>query len=272
MMAMSDKKETKRNFGGAVLDKQREDTEMEIDLVRLILALWHKAWAIILAMLIGGGASFYMAQYRTVPTYQASALMYVNNGTLSVGGSSISLSDLTVSQSLVQTYIVILRTRLTLNDVIEEANLDYSYEQLRGMVSAEAVNETEIFSITVTSTDPQEAAMIANTITEVLPDKVAEIIDGASVRTVDFAVTPTSKSSPNVTRNTAMGMLVGAVISCGVIILMELLDDQIRNEDYLMQTYGMPILAAIPNLQSKPGKGYGEYRSQHSPSSNGGQK
>lgn len=240
----------------------KENDYIEIDLLRLVKALWHRAWAIVLAMLLFGGAAFSYAYYMIVPMYRASALMYVNNSSISVGSTSVSLADLSASQTLVQTYIVIMKTRLTLNEVIERAGLNYSYEQLNSMISASAINETEIFQISVASPNPMEAELIANTIVEVLPDKIEEIMDGSSARAVDYAVVPTRKSSPSLTRYTMMGLIAGFVISCGIIIVLELMDEQIHNEDYLTQTYDLPVLAGIPDLLSpKTRSGYGGYYS-----------
>lgn len=246
--------------------EKRQNEVVEIDLLRLLQAMWHRVWLIILAMVIGGGAAFYVAAFWMDPTYESRALLYVNNSTLSVGGTSVSLQDLTASKSLVNTYIVILKTRRTLNDVIKEAEVPYSYEQINEMISAAAEGDTEIFSITVTSHNPEEAAKIANTITEVLPDKIAEIVDGCSVRTVDFAVTPTKKAGPSITRYTALGLLLGLVLSGGVIVVLELMDDQIHDEDYLLRTYNLPILASIPNLlETKPKKRSYYYKDYYGP-------
>lgn len=254
-------KTVKKKRTGYLMERETQKNEyIQIDLVRFAKALWHRAWAIVLAMLLFGAAGFYHAYYQITPLYRASALMYVNNSSISVGSTSVSLGDLSTSQALVQTYAVILKTRLTLNEVIERAGLNYSYNQLNGMVSAASVNDTEIFRITVTSADPVEAELIANTIVEVLPKKIEEIMDGCSARAVDYAVVPTAKSSPNITSYVEKGLLLGFVISCGIIILIELLDEQIRDEDYLTQTYDLPVLAGIPDLLSpKTRSGYGGY-------------
>ena len=200
------------------MKKETQENEyMQIDLMRLAKALWHRAWAIVLAVLLFGSAGFYYAYTQITPLYRASALMYVNNSSISVGGTSVSLGDLSTSQALVQTYAVILKTRLTLNEVIERAELNYSYSQLNSM-------------------------------------------EGCSARAVDYAVVPTSKSSPSITHYVEMGMMAGFVISCAIIILIELLDEQIRDEDYLTQTYDLPVLAGIPDLlSSKTRSGYGGY-------------
>ena len=205
------------------------------------------------------------------PMYQSSALLYINNSSFSVGGSSISLADLNTSKSLVDTYVVIMKARTTLNEVIRRTKLSYSYDQLKNMLSANAVNSTQIMQITVTSKNPEEATIIANTMAEVLPERVYEITDGSAVRIVDYAVVPASKSSPNVTKYTAVGLLAGAVLSAGIIILLDLLDDQIRDSDFLIRTYGLSMLAVVPDLKdSKTGKGYYYYYKE--PSKHGKRK
>lgn len=241
------------------MKKQQE--VMEIDLLQLAKALWHRAWAIVLAMVVFGAGAAAYANFLITPLYKASAKLYVNNSSFSVGSTSISMSDLSTSSTLVNTYTVILNTRFTMNEVIRQADLDYSYEQLCGMVSASAVDSTGVMQVTVTSTDPQEAEKIANTICEILPDRIAEIVEGSSGRIVDYAVAPSAKASPSVSSYAAKGLLLGLVLSCGLIILLELLDEKIRDEDYLLETYDLPVLTVVPDLvhKSKASKGYYGY-------------
>lgn len=232
--------------------ESKEET-IEIDLLALARAIWKQIWLVIAAVVIGTGTAFGYAKLLITPLYEAKAMLYVNNSSISVGNTSFSISsgELSAVQSLVQTYIVILKSRQALNTVIEEANLPYTYEQLSAMINAAAVNDTEIFEITVTDADPEEAELIANTIAEVLPDKIADIVEGSSVRIVDYAVVPAYPVSPSVVRYAMIGFLLGGVISVGIIVLMELLNDSIRSEDYLIQTYNLPVLAAVPSMVSR---------------------
>lgn len=237
---------------------EKSNQYYEIDLMQLLHAFWHRLWAIILAAVIGGGALFSYAAFFITPLYEAEALIYVNNSSFSLGSTSFSISssELTAAKTLVDTYIVILKTRSTLSEVIREAGLNYSYQELSEMIGSEPVNNTEIFSIKVTSSNPQEAELIANTIAEVLPDKIADIVDGSSVRVVDYAVTPAEKASPSITLFTAIGVLVGIVLACLIIIIREMMDTQIHSEDYLIQTYKLPVLAVILNLFDSSDSGY----------------
>lgn len=247
---------------------EEKENVMEIDLLQLAKTLWRRAWTIILVTLLFGAAAFSYAKLFITPLYQARAMMYVNNSSITVGSTSVSLADLSAAQSLVDTYTVILKTRTTLEEVISRAELDYTYEELYGMITAASVNSTEVFEIVVTSASPREAEKIANTIAELLPEKISDIVEGSSVRIVDHAVVPSEKSSPNISRCTAIGMLLGAVLVCGIIILRELLDEQIRSEDFLLETYNLPVLAVVPDLLTA-GKGGRNYHQDYKPGPKG---
>lgn len=234
------------------MNKNVENDELEIDLLQLARALWQKAWVIALVTAIFAVGAFGFTAIFIRPLYKANALMYVNSSDISVGGTKVSISqgELTAAQSLIKTYAVILGTRTTLNEVIEETGVDYTYEELKSMITAESVNNTEVFSVEVTSRDPQEAKKLANTIAQILPEKISSIVEGTSARIVDYAVVPAQKASPNLMKNGAMGALVGFLLACGVLVVQFLMDDQIRDSDYLIQTYDIPVLAVIPDLLS----------------------
>ena len=230
----------------------KENVELEIDVLELLSVLWRKAWAIVLVAALVGAAAFAGTALLIPKKYRAEALMYVNSSNLSLGGAkvSISQSELSAAKSLVDTYVDILNTRTTLNDVIEQTGVPYTYEQLKKMITADSVNGTEVFSVQVVSKDPAEAEKLANTIAQILPDKIASIVEGSSARIVDYAVVPAEKDSPSLTRNTAICAILGALVTCVVIVVQTLMNDQIHDPDYLTKTYDIPVLAVIPDLLS----------------------
>ena len=78
--------------------------EYTIDLLYLAKALVKKAWFLILMGIIVGALAFgYTSNFMT-PMYSSSVLLYVNNSSLSLGNVSISASELSAAQSLVDTY------------------------------------------------------------------------------------------------------------------------------------------------------------------------
>lgn len=239
--------------------KQNERDYASIDLMQIIKSLWKKAWIIVIAMILVGIIGFSVAAFAITPTYSSSVMLYVNNG-MSVGDIfQLTSSQITGARSLVDTYIVMLQNRTTLNKVIEKADVPYDFEDLEDMIKAESVNGTEIIRITVTSTDPYEAAEIANAIAIVLPARISEIIKGSSMEVVDSAAVNLKKVAPSITGYTVVGMLVGAIISVLVLIVIDMRDDTIRSEEYILQNYDYPILAKIPDLTNADSKSYGYY-------------
>lgn len=231
----------------------------ELDLVALMKAMWKRAWLFILCGVLCACASFSYARFQITPTYNASVMLYVNNSSFALGSNSFSFdaSELQAAQSLVDTYVIILGTRTTLNEVITRGGLDLTYEQLNSMVSAGAVNGTEVFRVTVKSTDPVLAVHIANTIADVLPSKVANVVEGSSLRLVDYAKVPTHKADPNLFKYAATGLLVGFFIAFALVVLTMMVDDKIHDEKFLTERYGVPVLGAIPDLCRGSGSTYG---------------
>ena len=79
--------------------------------------------------------------------------------------------------------------------------------------------------------------------------------------TIKSGTVNTAKVSPNVTRNTAMGMVIGFLLSCLVICIITIIDDTIRDEDYILQNYDLPILSKIPDLSEDETKSKYAYSS-----------
>ena len=234
---------------------QKERDMIEIDLLKLVLILLRKVWAIILAAIVMGGIAFGVTYNFIEPEYEASVKVYVNNTNQS-STTTLTQSDLSVAKQLVETYIVTLKSRTTLNQIITEAGLEYDYEELEEMISAAAINSTEVFEVTVISKDAKEAALIANTIADILPNRITEIVENSSVRIVDYAVINEEPVSPSYVKNVAIGALAGVVVAVALIFLQFVIDNKIHSEEYLIEHYKYPILAVIPDLNANSKQKY----------------
>ena len=145
--------------------------------------------------------------------------------------------------------------------MIAKGNLPYSYETLSKKISTKAITGTAAFDVTVRSSSPTEAEFIANLVAQVLPDRIAEIVDGSSVRIVDYAIVPAHRSAPSYTKNTILGFLVGAVLAAGIVVVKFLIDEQndvvIHSADELRELYpDIKVLAMIPDMRLSEKKGY----------------
>ena len=255
----------------------KKEKNSEIGVNRVFAALWHRLWLILLVAALCAALTFALVFYLVTPQYEASAMFYVNNSEFSVGDTQLNLSagDITAAKDLVDSYIVILKNRTSLNEVIAYAGVDVSYSRLRDMITAEPVESTEIFQVVVTSSSPAEAEKLANAISYILPQRIDSIIEGTSARIVDAAVLPTRPSSPNYVNSTILGFLVGLIAMIVFVILQEVFDITIRFEEEVTQVCNHPVLASVPDMgaPSKGGYyyyGYGNNKKRNSSKQGGG--
>ena len=200
--------------------KDKRNTTREetlIDPNKVFSALGKKIWVILLVALLCGGIVLAGLLVLVTPKYEASVKLYVNNH--AVPGESMSSGDLDTSRDLTESCIVIFNTRETLCAVIAYAQADCTYAQLKDMVRAEAVDDTEILEVTVRSEDPRMAEKLANAVAHVLPQRVSDVIEMVSVKVVEAAVIPETPSSPAYVRNTVIAFLAGAFLTAVVITL-----------------------------------------------------
>lgn len=247
-----------------------QQDSIELDLGKIFQAIRDKLIVILLAGAVAACMCMSYAVAYVAPKYSATAMLYVNSSNDLMAGSKLSIStlDLNAAKSLVDTYIVILNSRTTLEQVLETSGFDdiYSYGQLAGMISASAVNRTEVLAVTVTCGDPYDAALLANTIVEILPYRIASIVEGSSVRIVDDAAVNTVRVSPNYSLYAVVGFVFGVTVTFFFYMVKALLDDKIQNSDAIAATYQLPVLAIIPDLASDGGSShyYGNSKREHS--------
>ncbi len=236
----------------------RRKTEYEVNLQTLLSAVIHRLWIVGIVSVLCAILTF-MGTYMFIsPKYSCYTAFYVNNST-SVNNVSVDLGDISASKSLVESYVVILLTRQTLTDVIDYADVDVNYLDLRDMIKAIPVNNTEIVRVTVTCTDAEMAHKLASAIEYVLPNRISEVIEGSSAKVVDSAVVSYGQVGPDYSLNATVGFIVGAMLTIGVIVLRTALNTRVTSEEDINQNCNYPILAAVPNMHSASNGGYYAY-------------
>ena len=233
------------------------EVSREINLKELFSALLRKWWLIVICTVLAGVLAFVYTDQFVTPLYQAKVTFYVNNTRSTTTTAGISSSDLATSQRLVLTYLNILKSDTILEKVADTVEENVTASQIRGMITAEALDETEVFVVKISHANPYTAANIANAIAKVAPANLEQIIDGSSTKIVDYAKVPAAPYSPNKTRNAIIGVAVGAVVAIAFAVLQVLLDVRVKSEEDLRQLSSAPVLGVIPDLTSEQKDGYG---------------
>lgn len=160
-------------------------------------------------------------------------------------------SDLAANQKLAATYRELVGSRRILNQVIDNLDLNYSIGQLQQMISVENVNDTEIIKITVSSSEPKEAKVIANETAKIFQDEVKDIYNLENVSIVDKALLAKEPYNINIVKESVIYIALGMVLSCGVIFVIYYFDNTIKSIDQVEKRLGVPVIGTVPSVRKK---------------------
>ncbi|MBR6399702.1 MAG: hypothetical protein IKS17_00580 [Firmicutes bacterium] len=225
------------------------EQEIEIDLKQLLDALLARLWMIVAVTLMLGAFAFFYSKFAVTPMYEAKSTIYVNSSQ-NVISNNIETNEISASSMMATVFVEMLKSNAIIEEVKEVSGVPYELDTLKSMISAAAVDETPLMKISVVSPNPKEAVLISNALLEVAPGKMTNIVDGGSIKIIDRPLEPTAPSSPNILKNTILGLMLGFLLSAGIVILMELLDTRIKDEEQLRNLFeDLPVLATIPEIE-----------------------
>ena len=224
------------------MERGRED-RVEIDLLELLFAFRRRILWIVLAAILGGGISFAGTRVLMTPMYESTTTMLVLTSETTLS----SLSELQLGTQLTNDYEILTKSRAVLETVIENLNLNLGYEQLNNMVSISNPEDSRIMEITLTYPDPEEAKTIVDEIASVTSEFIGDQMEGIPPKIIDQGEVPSGPFSPSVSRNTLLGILLGIVVSCGIITVNTVTDDTIKTEEDIEYYLGIPTLASVPD-------------------------
>lgn len=225
----------------ATNDTERE--EIEIDLLDLFYFYRSKIIWIIAAFIIGALIAGGITHFVITPKYTATSTMYMVS---SSSGSVVDLTDLDIGKSISQDYVELIKTRPIIDSVIEKEGLEYTYEQVLGMLNISVVPDTRIIKIAVTSPDKVEAMNIANDLAVKAEESLPKLMDSPKPNIAEGAVLPKHKSSPSLTKNVMIGALLLMLLTLAVLTVMYLMDDTLQSAEDVEKHFGIMPLTVIP--------------------------
>lgn len=243
-----------------------ETREIDIDLRKIFYMMRTKVVFIILATFAVAGLAGVFTHFFIDPTYTANAKFYVYsnpNNTVSTD-RAINTNEIDASNDIINTYVYLLKSDTVLDKVAQDLGMG-SGDSIRDVISASVIENTLIFQVKVTTTDPELSAKIANSIANIAPGEIVRLVNAGGASVVDYAKVPTRPVAPNLKKNVILGAMIGFIISFAFFFIYELFDTTITNARDLEREFDTPILGTIPRLDAPDRSGYGNYSKNQKP-------
>lgn len=221
-----------------------DNASIEIDVLYLLRKLWSRKFFIIFIALVVGTIALLGSVFLIKPKYTSTTRIYVVSRT----ADGITNQDLQAGSYLVKDYQEVITSNEVLSSVIDKEKLPLTPNELSSMISVTIPTDTRVISISVEDDNAQEATTIANTVREVAAEKIKAVTKVDDVTTLEAAEVPKEPSSPNIKRNTLIGVIAGGVLAVISIIILEVLDDRVRRPEDIEEVLGMTLLGVVPDI------------------------
>ncbi|WP_169891128.1 YveK family protein [Litchfieldia alkalitelluris] len=220
--------------------------EKEISLKKVFTLIKNRIWILLLFGLLAAVAGGLYSHYTYVPIYQSSTHSLVK-------ADDKMFSNLTA----------MIKQPFLLEKVITKMNYEGSEAGLGSKISISQSGQMLILS--VIDTNPERAAVIANTVTEVF------IEESSNKENYDFHditfYTPAEVSpwpiNPESNKLAIIGFILGVGLAIGLIFLMDSLDDSTKGTRDTEKLLGIPVLGRVSkmtkrstNMKAKKQKSY----------------
>lgn len=224
------------------------------------LRVLRQRWLLILVVTATGALLAHGYSLITTPKYESSSQLFVAvQGNDSVGDLNQGSA---FAQSRVSSYVLLATSPKVLQQASDTLGLDPS--DLIGAVSASNPAKSVLIDITAVSTDPLEAADIANAVAASLISLVSDVenanlADPAAPSTgsvpvgltkVQDATEPLNPFEPSIARNLAIGLLLGLLLGIATALLIEVLDTRLRGRQSIEKITSASVLGTFASEPS----------------------
>lgn len=227
-----------------------EETISLINILRTLKKRWR---IIVLTTLVAALISIFISFYILKPVYQASTQILVNQKNTE---NQLDYTRLASNIELINTYSVIIKSPAILQKVIENLNLKQSVDQLNQNLTITSQEDSQVFSILVENRVPGEAVDIANTVSETFREEIKSIMSVDNVNILakaELAENPTPVR-PKPLLIITIATLVGLMTGMGIALLLDFLDNSLKDDQDVAAHLGLPILGSIQIIPKEKSK------------------
>lgn len=238
--------------------------------LRAYAKLLARRWTVFAIALIVVFAGVGGASFLIPPTYEATAQVFLTVTTTLPDATLSDRRNATLGvQDQIKTYAQLATTQAVLTPVIADLGLDTSVQELARLISVEVPTDTTVLKVTATSDTAKLAASIANDVAKQLPAAIAELDgsdSGASTivaQTMQPALPPDGKASPNLKLNLALAFVLGLFAGVAAAVIVDNFDNRIRR-GVQFEAIGVRFFGGIPIVRDLSARQMLEYgKRQH---------
>ena len=225
-------------------EMMQTEEEIEINLGELFQLLKQNIKMIVISILIGIIVLGIMTVFFINKKYESTSKLFLKPD---VTEGITDYTQINSNNLMVNNYIEMLKGNNIQSQAANELNMETS--EVNAALTISNQTNTQIISITATTTDPELSKQIVDAVVKVFRKEVKETLNVNNIAVVDQAEVATAPVSPNLKMNLIIGALLGGFISVGYLFIKFMLDTHIHNKEEAEKYLGIPMLGSIPYFE-----------------------
>lgn len=212
-----------------------------LDIGDLFNVFKKKFWIIIVITIITTGLGLYKTS-KMIPSYQGNTKVFV--------GNSESLLDyygeeeIQYYNELMNIFNEIIRVDDFLNDTLKKKNINKSAGEVKGGISIAGSERSPIYTISYSSMNEDGIEEIIKAISSEFTEYIKRMIPETNPKEIDEVRVTTIM--PNKTKLIIVAFGIGLILSIGLILVLDYLDDTIKSKEKLEKLLPIPVIGEIP--------------------------
>lgn len=219
-----------------------------LNILEVLKSIKKRIPMILLLMITFIAASGAISYTLMKPVYQASTQILINqNDTVA---QEFTTQDISTNIQLISTYNIIIKSKVILNEVITELELDETYQTLNDKITVSNIENTQVVTIDVVDPSMENAVLIANTTATIFQEKIRNLMKVDNVNILAWAEVPPEAApiKPDPLMNMAIGAVLGLLFGAGLSILMDQLNTTVRTEEDIEEIPGLQVLGIVSRV------------------------
>ena len=229
------------------------------DIIKLeeVIEILKNGWKLIVSItiictLIAGCISYFVIK----PKYESTVKLFIGKQTVVLENSKENIgydsSEVNMYQNLMGTYAQFIPTANLVGSALENVGIEKTTKNIDSTIKRLKVStdkNTQILAITYTSTNKGQVVRVLNSVTNEFINESKELIPNGSIHIIENPVAPITPISPNKTLDIIIGFIIGLILSVGIVLALDYLNNTVKSTDELEKLLGYPVIGAIPEIK-----------------------
>ena len=209
----------------------------QLDLYTLLRDILKNIWTVILAALIGLMSIYIWNRGVYVPQYTSTATLLVNIK----NSASYSYTSLSASSEIAQIF-----TKVFVQPTMKEHAASYlGAPSFSGQISSSSLSNTNIFTVSVTSSSPELSYEELCAVLEVYPEISGAIFSNCVIDVLRSPDLPAGPSNSISQKNARRVALICAAVDLFLVALLSYLRDTVKNEKFFKKKIDAKLFGTV---------------------------